>query len=100
MTGAGRRVGCAAAIALAQAAARVAVKYRSEEQKALGTVHAIISAGSCGTVAQADVSRSIEVTSMVKAIERDLGPVEILINNAGIIRPQAERRFVRRTGMR
>lgn len=40
-------------------------------------------------VVQADVSRSTEVTNMVKAIERDLDPVGILVNNAGIIRPQS-----------
>lgn len=89
VTGASRGVGRAAAIALARAGARVAVNYRSEEHKALQTLHGITSAGGRGMVVQADVSRSTEVTNMVKAIERDLDPVGILVNNAGIIRPQS-----------
>ena len=37
---------------------------------------------------QADVSKSADVTRLVDTVERELGPVSILINNAGIIRPQ------------
>jgi 3-oxoacyl-[acyl-carrier protein] reductase len=89
VTGASRGVGRAAAIALAQAGACVAVNYRSDERKALQTLHDLTSAGGQGMVVHADVSRSTEVANMVKSVERDLGPVEILVNNAGIIRPQA-----------
>jgi 3-oxoacyl-[acyl-carrier protein] reductase len=38
--------------------------------------------------AQADVSGAIEVTRMLRVVERELGAVEILVNNAGIARPK------------
>ena len=44
--------------------------------------------GKAGLAVQADVSKSAEVLRLVKAVEERLGPVDILVNNSGITRPQ------------
>lgn len=84
VTGASRGIGKAVAIALAGAGANVAVNYR-KEQAAAEDVCATISALGRRTIAvKADVSLSSEVETLAATVERELGPVEILVNNAGI----------------
>lgn len=55
----------------------MAVNYRSRQPDIEGCL-----------IAQADVSQASEVERLVKTVEAQLGPVEILVNNAGITRPQ------------
>ena len=89
VTGSSRGIGCAAAVALAQAGSAVAINYRSHEDKARETLRMIQAVGAHGALAQADVSVGREVARMVGIVEQKLGPIDILVNNAGIIRPQA-----------
>lgn len=44
--------------------------------------------GRCCVTVRADVSQASEVSQMVKSVEEGLGPVAILVNNAGIARPK------------
>src|SRR5947207_751897 len=85
VTGASRGIGRGIAIALARAGADVAVNYRT----APGDVAAAIeSVGRRCVLAQADAGAADEVARMVRTVEDALGKIDILINNAGIARPQ------------
>jgi NAD(P)-dependent dehydrogenase (short-subunit alcohol dehydrogenase family) len=84
VTGAGRGVGRGIALALAADGADVAVNYRREEDSALEVVAAIERLGRRARAFQASVDDFEQDREMVAAIEATLGPVAILINNAGI----------------
>src|SRR5437763_1560437 len=86
VTGGNRGIGAACSLALAEAGCEIAVNFRSRSEEAQKIVLEIRGLGQKAITAQADVSRSAEVTAMVKQIEQDLGPVDILVNNAGIAR--------------
>src|SRR5687767_8850069 len=83
VTGGGRGIGKAIALALAEAGCDVAVNYVSREADARATADAIRATGRRALVAQGDVSKSAEVAALVAAVEADLGAVDILVNNAG-----------------
>ena len=85
VTGGGRGIGRAIAVALAREGAKVAVTARSAGQLA-ETVALIESAGSEGAGVPADITQGVEVAQMVRTVEQALGPVDILVNNAGIAR--------------
>ena len=78
VTGGGRGIGRWIAEELAAAGARVAVSARTREQ-----VEAV-AAEIGGLAVQADVTREEDVARMVETVERELGPVELLVANAGI----------------
>ncbi len=78
VTGGGRGIGRGIALELAGAGARVAVAARTREQ-----VEAT-AADVGGLAIEADVSDDDAVEGMVTAVERELGPVDLLVANAGI----------------
>ncbi|MDR1472513.1 MAG: 3-oxoacyl-[acyl-carrier-protein] reductase [Synergistaceae bacterium] len=86
VTGASRGIGRAVAIELAARGYRVAVNYRSSESTAMDVVRAIERLGGTAMAARADVSDRELADSLAAQVERDLGPVEILVCNAGITR--------------
>ena len=86
VTGAGRGLGRATALALARARARVGVVARSEEQLA-ETVRGVTEAGGEALAVVADVSDAAAVERMAREVERTLGPVDLLVNNAGTVGP-------------
>lgn len=88
ITGGNRGIGQAIALAFARAGVDVAFCYRVRKDEAVATKTAIEATGRRSFVAQADVSKASEVTSLVAYVEEALGPVDILVNNAGLIRPQ------------
>src|SRR5215469_1413504 len=88
VTGGSRGIGAAAALALAQAGANVAVNYRSHNEEAEKVCCAIRASGRRAVSLQADVSNSAAVAGMITRVQTELGPVGILVNNAGIARPQ------------
>lgn len=89
VTGASRGIGRAIALALAEIGADVAVNYHSREADAEEVCAAIEKFGSRAVPIRADVSNASAVTRMVARIQKDLGDISILVNNAGISRPQA-----------
>ena len=82
VTGASRGIGRASAQALAEEGVRVAVGYREDKDSASATSEAC--AGSM--VVGIDVTSPESVAAAFDEIERTLGPVEILVNNAGLRR--------------
>ena len=86
VTGGGRGIGKAVAIGLAKAGASVAVVARSEDQLA-ETVGEITQSGSRAISVTADVSDPGAVERMVHEVEKSLGSVGLLVNNAGISGP-------------
>jgi len=86
VTGGGRGLGRAFAAALAAAGASVAVLARSADQLA-GTVAALEAAGGRAAAYPADVTDPAAVARAVAAAERELGPVDVLVNNAGVGTP-------------
>jgi 3-oxoacyl-[acyl-carrier protein] reductase len=84
VTGASRGIGAAIAIALARAGAAVAVNYRERADAAEAVVADIKSTGRRGIAVAADVSQAAAVARMVDHVASALGPIDILINNAGM----------------
>lgn len=84
VTGAGRGIGRAIAERLATAGAAVAVNYRRDAEAAAETVAAIESAGGVARAYAASVDDAEAMAAMVAAITADLGPVDLLVCNAGI----------------
>ena len=87
VTGAARGIGRACAAHLARAGARVAVNYRSAEAQARALVEEIRAAGGEARMYRGDVVSRAEVDRMVEAVRRELGPIDILVANAGISSP-------------
>jgi 3-oxoacyl-[acyl-carrier protein] reductase len=84
VTGASRGIGKAIALALAEAGADIAVNYRAQAEAAQAVCQTMRAAGRKSISVQADVSISENVERLVKTVENELGPVAILVNNAGI----------------
>ena len=86
VTGGGRGTGRAFAEALAEAGASVAVMARTQHELEQ-TVELIRASGGQAISIQGDVSDSAAVERVVMTTELELGPVDILINNAGVTGP-------------
>jgi 3-oxoacyl-[acyl-carrier protein] reductase len=84
ITGASRGIGHAAALALSEVGAKVAVNYYASEEAALDLVKQITGCGGIAIAAKADVSQAAEVSRLVETVSRELGHVDVLVNNAGI----------------
>ncbi len=88
VTGASRGIGRAVSLALAAEGADIALNYHSRSSDADQILSQIQKWGCRCMTIQADVSVSAAVSAMVRSIEQELGPIAVLVNNAGIARPQ------------
>lgn len=86
VTGGGRGIGQTIAMVLAKAGAQVTVVARSEAQL-IETVEAIDRAGGRAMAIPVDVSDSSAVHWMVREVEEKFGPINLLVNNAGVAEP-------------
>ena len=86
VTGAARGIGKATAEALALAGADVAINYQSSREAAEALARDLGSLGVRTVVAQGNVADADQVKAMVGVAEEALGPITILVNNAGITR--------------
>jgi 3-oxoacyl-[acyl-carrier protein] reductase len=84
VTGGSRGIGAAISKALARAGAAVALNYRERADEANGLVEAIARANGRALAIPADVSQTDAVARMVERVKSEFGPIDILINNAGI----------------
>jgi 3-oxoacyl-[acyl-carrier protein] reductase len=86
VTGGSRGIGAAIALSLAEAGADLAINFRTRTEEAETICGAIRKLGRRALPIRADVSQSDQVKEMVAEIEREFGPVNILVNNAGMAR--------------
>ena len=84
MTGASRGIGAAIAKELADAGWPVGVNYRADGEGAASVVSAIEESGGRAVALQADVCEPGAADSLVTRVEEELGPVLVLVNNAGV----------------
>jgi 3-oxoacyl-[acyl-carrier protein] reductase len=84
VTGASRGIGRAIALALAEAGADIAVNYAARADAAETVAGLVRQSGRRAVVVRADVSDSVQVAAMMAEINHALGPVDLLVNNAGV----------------
>jgi 3-oxoacyl-[acyl-carrier protein] reductase len=84
VTGASRGIGRAVALALGECGAKIAVNFRSRTHEAEAVVAAIEARGGKAVAVAADVSVAAAVETMLATVAAQLGPVDLLINNAGV----------------
>ncbi|AKU98261.1 3-oxoacyl-[acyl-carrier protein] reductase [Labilithrix luteola] len=87
VTGSSRGIGRSIALALGAAGVRVAVNHRADRTDADAVVDAISALGSDAIAVRGDVAVPDDVSEMVATVRRQLGPIDILVSNAGIARP-------------
>jgi acetoacetyl-CoA reductase len=83
VTGGSRGIGRAIALELAKHGATVAVNYRSNKEAADEVVSTITGEGGKAAAFEADVSDYDQSKALVEKVNSDLGPIQILVNNAG-----------------
>jgi 3-oxoacyl-[acyl-carrier protein] reductase len=86
VTGGGRGIGRAIAVKLAEEGARVGISYRSNDAAAQETAELVRKAGAGCETFKGDVAVAEDVEALMKGVGEAFGPVEILVNNAGITR--------------
>lgn len=86
VTGASRGIGRVVALQLADLGFAIGVNYRASADAADEVVQAIRSNGGHAVPLPADMAVAAEATDLVAWAERELGPLHILINNAGVTR--------------
>ena len=84
VTGASRGIGRGIALELAREGWDVCVNYARSRQAAEEVAQQIRAMGRRAVAVQADVADGAAVNAMVQAVEAELGPVSLLVNNAGI----------------
>ena len=88
VTGSSRGIGAAIAETLSRAGYAVCINYIERANKAAEVAERLRAAGGEVIVQQADVADREAVWAMVGRIERELGPVTLLVNNAGVARQE------------
>ena len=86
VTGGSRGIGRAIALALGKNGCDVAVNYNASAEAAEALCGELAALGARASAFRADVSDRSQVEALFKAVEAGMGPVEILVNNAGITR--------------
>ena len=84
VTGGARGIGKAISLMLAREGAKVAVNYERNANGARDTLKLIEEAGGQGIIVQADVASESDVDRMMAMTREQLGPIDLLVNNAGI----------------
>lgn len=88
ITGASRGIGRACAVRLAADGYTVVINYSHSEAEALATLEEIRAAGGDGMICKADVSNPEEVREMVTLVDKTYGQIDLLVNNAGVVKDE------------
>jgi 3-oxoacyl-[acyl-carrier protein] reductase len=86
VTGASRGIGAAVAQRLAKDGFAVAVNYATSSTEADALVAELTAAGTKAIAVRADVAKADDVRRMFETTEQQLGKVDVLINNAGVLK--------------
>lgn len=84
VTGAQQGIGRASALAFAEAGADVAINWFDDKSAADAVAAQVRQGGRRAFAVQADLGDLVQVRAMTASVERELGPIDILINNAGV----------------
>jgi 3-oxoacyl-[acyl-carrier protein] reductase len=84
VTGGGRGIGRACCERLAVEGVHVAVNYHRDERAARAVADHLIASGCRSMIVRADVASPDDARGMIEQVEAELGPIELLVNNAGI----------------
>lgn len=88
VTGASRGIGKACAIRLSKDGYAVVINYSHSEEQAQKVLDEIVAAGGTAITYKADVSDLNQVKQMIKDVSKELGGIDVLVNNAGIVRDE------------
>lgn len=88
ITGASRGIGAATAIHFARHGYDICLNYKTNEVEAKKVAQQIEGCGVKVIMLQADVSSEVDVITMFESIDNTFGKLDVLINNAGILKPQ------------
>ncbi len=83
VTGASRGIGAACAVLGAAQGFKVCVNYNSSPDRAEAVVAEINGAGGQAIAVGGDMGREADIIELFNTVDRDLGPITALINNAG-----------------
>ncbi len=99
VTGGGRGIGAATALAAARHGWDVAVNYRTNRTRADAVVDDIENAGGKAIAYQANIADEPAIAAMFAAVDNQLGPVTGLVNSAGILGPHGRIETVEASGL-
>jgi 3-oxoacyl-[acyl-carrier protein] reductase len=88
VTGASKGIGKGCAIRLAKDGYFVVINYSRSDESALKTLEEIKADGGDGIIYKADCSKLDEVSKMMKEVAKTYGQIDVLVNNAGIVRDE------------
>ncbi|MGH8855059.1 MAG: SDR family oxidoreductase [Telluria sp.] len=89
VTGASRGIGAAIAQRLAEDGYQLVVNYAGDEKEAHRVIATLHATGHTAIAVQADVAKADEVRALFDTAERELGVVDVLVNNAGVLKTMA-----------
>ena len=89
VTGASRGIGAAVACLLGESGYDVCVNYRHDVKAAEEVVAKIEASGGRAIAVAADVSQAVDVERLFETVDDRLGPLDALVNNAGIVGPRS-----------
>jgi NAD(P)-dependent dehydrogenase (short-subunit alcohol dehydrogenase family) len=89
ITGASRGIGAATALRLAQAGYDIALNYRVDRAAADRVAQQVQALGVRALVVQADIGQEDQVSRLFSTVDRELGPLTLLVNNAAILHVQS-----------
>src|SRR6056300_323326 len=84
ITGASRGIGRAIAIELAKNGASISINYNSNIKSAKETQNLVNEMGTKSIIFKANISKEKEVKRLIESTESKLGPIDLLVTNAGI----------------
>ncbi len=91
VTGASRGIGAATARWLGARGYAVGVNHRDSAAEAEAVVADIVRSGGRGVAIRADMAREADIVALFAAVDRELGPLTALVNNAGVTGPNGRR---------
>jgi NAD(P)-dependent dehydrogenase (short-subunit alcohol dehydrogenase family) len=94
ITGAGRGIGAATAKLFASKGYAVCINYKSDEKSANEVAESIIASGGKCIIVQADVSCEADVIRLFTTVDKAIGKLSVLINNAGILKAQSRLEYM------